>query len=140
MARKVCPLLLLLSFLLPSALVAQQQELANIVGQLRIARGDFPSHQIMIELRFRGSPVNSMYADGEGKFGFDGLVGGEYHIVINDDAYDPVDERLMLHPDVSTYAMPFITLRPRQTPQQIDPLTTPPPGRNPDLTDRPDCN
>ncbi len=140
MARKVCPLLLLLSFLLPSALVAQQQELANIVGQLRIARGDFPSHQIMIELRFRGSPVNSMYADGEGKFGFDGLVGGEYHIVINDDAYDPVDERLMLHPDVSTYAMAFITLRPRQNAQKIDPMSTRASGSNPYLVDPADYN
>jgi tetratricopeptide (TPR) repeat protein len=140
MARKICPLLLLFNLFLPPALVAQQPELANIVGQLRIARGDFPSHQIMIELRFRGSPVSSMYADGEGKFGFDGLVGGEYHIVINDDAYDPVDERLMLHPDVSAYALAFITLRPRENAQKADLIGSRASGSNRYLVDPADYN
>ncbi len=69
MARRFCPFLLLFSLLFPPALVAlvaQLQELANIVGQLRVVKGDFPSHQILIELRFRSGPVNSTYADSEG--------------------------------------------------------------------------
>jgi hypothetical protein len=140
MARKICPLLLLFNFLLPPALVAQQQELANIVGQLRVARGDFPSHQILIELRFHGSPITSMYADTEGKFGFDNLVGGEYHVVINDDAYDPVDERLMLQPDVSIYAMAFITLRPRQNDRKTDLIGSWASRSNPYLVDPADYN
>ena len=45
MARKVRLLLFLFSILLPAALCAQQQEVSNIVGQLRVARGDFPSHR-----------------------------------------------------------------------------------------------
>ena len=140
MARKICTLLLLLAGIFPSVLFAQQQELANIVGQLRLSAGDFPSQQILVELRFRGGPVSTTYADGEGKFGFDGLVSGEYHIVINDDAYDPVDERLMLHADVSAYALAFITLHPRRDAQQSDPARTVASGSNPYLIDPTDYN
>jgi tetratricopeptide (TPR) repeat protein len=140
MARKISPILFVLSFLLPPTLVAQHQELANIMGQLRVARGDFPSHQILIELRFHGSPITSTYADTEGKFGFDNLVGGEYHVVIDDDAYDPVDERLMLQPDVSIYAMAFITLRPRQNARKTDLIGSRASGSNPYLVDPADYN
>src|SRR5436309_1829627 len=116
MFSRLCPLLLLFSFLSPGVILAQQQqELANIFGQLRVARGDFPSHQIRIELLFRGSPVTSAYADTEGKFGFNNLVGGEYHVIINDEAYYPVDERLMVRPDISTIVMARLILRPRET-------------------------
>jgi Flp pilus assembly protein TadD len=143
MARRVCPLLLFFSFfsfLLPPALVAQQQELGNIIGQLHVARGDFPSHQIMIELQFRGSPVNSTYADTQGKFGFVSLIGGEYHIIINDEAYDPVDERLVLRPDVSPFAMASIILRPRENAKKDDPMGARASGGNPYLAGQADYN
>lgn len=135
MARKLCPLLILFAFILPSALPAQQTELGNIFGQLRVSRGDFPSHQVMVELVFRGSPITSMYADTEGKFGFDNLVGGEYHIIINDDAYDPVDERVMLRPEPIANVMAFITLRPRQSTQKPDLIGSRASGSNPFLVD-----
>jgi tetratricopeptide (TPR) repeat protein len=140
MTRKFCPFLLLVSFLLPPALIAQHQELGNVVGQLRVARGDFPSHQIMVELRFHGSPVTSLYADTQGKFGFDNLVGGEYHVVINDDAYDPVDERLVIRPDTSAYALAFITLRPRESARKAEQIESQPSGANPYLVDPADYN
>jgi Flp pilus assembly protein TadD len=135
MARKLSPLLILFVFLFPRTLAAQQAELGNIFGQLRVSRGDFPSHQIMVQLVFRGSPIGSMYADGEGKFGFDNLVGGEYHIVINDESYEPVDERVMLHPEPIATAMAFIILRPRQSAQKHDPVASPVSGSNPYLVD-----
>jgi Flp pilus assembly protein TadD len=143
MARRVGSLLLFFSFfsfLLPRALVAQQQELGNIIGELHIARGDFPSHQIMIELQFRGSPVNTTYSDTGGKFGFVGLVAGEYHIIIKDEAYDPVDQRLILRPDVSPFAMAFVILRPRENAKKTDPIGARASGGNPYLADRADYN
>ena len=134
MARRFCRLLLLVAFLSPSALIAQQQELATIVGQLRVIKGDFPSHQILIGLLFRGSPITSAYADTEGKFGFNNLVGGEYHVIINDEAYYPVDERLMVRPDISTVVMALLTLRPRDSTQPHD-LAARATGSNPNLID-----
>ena len=140
MARKICPFLFFSWLFLPLLLFGQQTELGNIFGQLRVARGDFPSHQIMVELRFRGATITSMYADTDGKFGFNNLVGGEYHIVINDDTYEPVDERVMLHPEPIANAMAFITLRPRQAAPRNDLLAPRASGSNPYLVDPADYN
>lgn len=118
-----------------SAFAQQQQEFGSIIGQLRVARGDFPSHQIMIELEFRGAPMNSTYADGEGKFGFASLVGGEYHVIINDESYASVDERLILDPETSAVARAFITLRPRETTQVRAPVGGRAVGSNPNVLD-----
>jgi Tfp pilus assembly protein PilF len=143
MFSRVCPLLFLFSFsfLAPCVLLAQQQqELANIFGQLRVATGDFPSHQIQIELLFRGSPVMSAYADTEGKFGFNNLVEGEYHVIINDEGYYPVDERLMVRPDISTIVMARLILRPREITQVRDPAGARAAGSNPSLIDLSEYN
>lgn len=132
--------MLLASLCLLPSLLAQQTELGNIFGQLRVARGDFPSHQIMVELRFRGATISSMYADTEGKFGFANLVGGEYHIIINDETYEPVDERVMLHPEPIANAIAFVTLRPRQYAPPADPLPPRASGSNPYLVDPAEYN
>src|SRR5579859_1060191 len=141
MFRRLYPLFLLFSFLSEDRLLAQQQQdLANIFGQLRVMSGDFPSHQIEIELLFRGSPITSAYADTEGKFGFNNLVGGEYHIIINDEAYYPVDERLMVRPDISTIVMAMLTLQPRETPPARDPAPDRASGSNRNLISLSDYN
>jgi len=136
MARRFCALLFLFSLVITPAVLAQmQQDLANIIGQLRVARGDFPSHQIMIELQFRGAAIYSSYADTEGKFGFQGLVGGEYHVIINDPAYEPVDERLMVRPDISVNVMAFITLNLRERAQVSEVASGRVTGSNPNMLD-----
>jgi Flp pilus assembly protein TadD len=140
MTRRARLFLTFFSIFLPSVLFAQQQELTNIVGQLRVIRGDFPSHQIMIQLLFRGSPLTSTYADTEGKFGFEGLVSGEYHIVINDADYDPVDERVIIHSDITANALAFLILRPRQNIPKADPIGSRTSGSNPFLVDPEDYN
>jgi Flp pilus assembly protein TadD len=140
MARRFCPLLLLFSFLFPHALGAQQEQLSSIAGQLRVLRGDFPSHRILIELRYRGSAINSAYADSDGKFGFSNLVGGEYHIIINDEEYYPVDERLILNPDISTVVLALLTLRPREDILKNDPAGARPAGSNAYLVNPADYN
>ena len=94
----------------------------------------------MIKLMFRGSPMASTYADTEGKFGFDGLGSGEYHIVINDDAYDPVDERVIIHSDITANTLAFLVLRPRQNVQKADLIGSRASGSNPFLVDPEDYN
>ena len=88
-----------LVYLYPCPLLAQQQ-VGGIGGQVRIAGGDFPPHQIVVELRFRGATINSTYADAQGHFAFSELEPDPYRIVINDEAYYPVDESVNLRPAV----------------------------------------
>lgn len=99
--------------ILSIGLWGQFQQASNIVGRLHITRGDFPSHRVMIELRFRGSAIGTTYADEAGNFGFNNLVSGEYHVVITDADYSPVDERVFIRSEVSATAMVSISLEPR---------------------------
>jgi Flp pilus assembly protein TadD len=139
MAPRFCHLLLLGLFL-PPTLVSQQSELGNIVGQLRVVRGDFPSHQILIELRYRGSPISTAYADNDGKFGFYNLTGGEYHLIINDEGYYPIDQRVILIPDMGPTAMERLSLQPRENTRSTDPASARAGGTNPHLIDSGDYN
>ena len=69
--------------------LSAQQSLGRIVGQLRVTRGDFPPHQIMVELQLHGSTLTSVYADDQGRFGFYNLEANPYHVVINDPPFAP---------------------------------------------------
>jgi tetratricopeptide (TPR) repeat protein len=136
MTRRLCPwLILLLTLLFPRALIAQLPELGRIVGQIRISRGDFPPRQIMVELRLHEAPFNSTYSDEEGRFGFYNLPGNRYHVVVNDEAYYPVDERADVSPDVSPVTTVQIVLRPRENSKKDDPLGGRVSGANPYLVD-----
>jgi predicted Zn-dependent protease len=114
---------------------AQQESLSNIIGQLRVIRGDFPSHPVMVELQYRGSTINTAYADSDGKFGFSNLVGGEYHVIINDPTFDPVDERFMISPNTSGAVIATIMLRLRAALSPQDPAGTQASGTNPSMVD-----
>ena len=127
-----------LVYLYPCPLLAQQQ-VGGIGGQVRIAGGDFPPHQIVVELRFRGATINSTYADAQGHFAFGELEPDPYRIVINDEAYYPVDESVNLRPE-SPFANVQIFLRPREQPKKVDPLGTRALGGNPYLVDPADYN
>lgn len=90
-----------------------QQQLGSIVGQVRVARGDFPSESILVSLEFRGSQIESIYTDAQGKFGFHNLAPNPYYVNINDDHYDPVRELATLNPMGSTITIVNVTLVPR---------------------------
>src|ERR1700687_3963248 len=86
---------LLVSLVLTSQVRAQQANtLGKIIGIIRVARGDFPANPVLVRLEMRGSPINSAYADGQGRFGFYGLIANEYTITVNDDAYEPFTETI----------------------------------------------
>ena len=141
MVRRLCLFLLAaLTFLLPSLLDAQLQQFGRIVGQIRLLRGDSPGRQILVELQHRGAAMNSVYADAQGHFGFHNLPGGEYRLIINDEAYYPVDERVDIKPDVNPHTMVQIALRPREDVKKDDSTGAGASGGNSYLVDRTDYN
>jgi tetratricopeptide (TPR) repeat protein len=128
-----------LVLLLPASLFGQGQPLGRIIGQARTARGDFPPHQILVELRLHGGVVESVYADNEGHFGFSNLHANGYRVVINDDDYYPVDERADVNPESTPYTRVQIMLQPRESKSE-DPVGARAAGGNPYLVDPSDYN
>jgi tetratricopeptide (TPR) repeat protein len=115
---------LLVSFAIPRQLSAQNNAYGKIIGNVRVIRGDFPAHPVLISLEMRGTPVGSMYCDDQGRFGFYALIANEYRISVDDDAYEPVSETTQLNPDVSSTNIVNLMLVPRSNGKK-DPL----PGR-----------
>jgi len=52
---------------------AQQQVLGNIIGHMHVQRADTPPDLVMVSLEVRGAPMDSVYCDSSGTFGFHGL-------------------------------------------------------------------
>jgi len=124
----------LLAFLaIPGQLCAQQQ-LGKIVGNVRVVKGDFPPHAVLIQLEMRGSPIGSSYCDDQGRFGFYNLVANSYRVSINDDAYEPVSETTDVNPESSPMNFLQISLVPRPSAKK-DPLPGRVEGSNPFLVD-----
>jgi Tfp pilus assembly protein PilF len=142
MTARIRPWLVpVLMCLLSGAVTAQRtQQVGKVVGQIRIAKGDFPPHQILVELRLRGATVNSAYADMQGGFGFYGLQANAYHVVINDESYKPVDEVATVNPDVTPYTVVQIVLQLREDKKKDDPVGARAAGSNPYLIDPADYN
>src|ERR1700681_928688 len=124
---------LLVSFAIPQHLSAQQSQ-GKIVGSIRVLRGDFPAHPVLVHIEMRGSPIGSAYCDDQGRFGFYSLVANEYRVSVDDDAYEPVSETTEVNPDVSPMNIVQLTLvlRPRA---KKDPLPGRVEGSNPYLID-----
>ena len=80
---------------------AQQQTLGSIIGHIQIVRGDAPPERILVSLEVRGAPMNSVYTDSSGAFGFHSLAANPYTVVINDDHYEPVRRSLPNGPKFS---------------------------------------
>ncbi len=131
-------LLLFLAFL-SGTVPAQLQLVGNIGGRIQVAGGELPSHQILVELRLRGATVNSVYADAQGQFSFSNLPPNPYSIVIEDEAYYPVEVRAEVHPEVPTTVVQII-LHPREAPKKDDPISARASGSNPNLVDPADYN
>jgi tetratricopeptide (TPR) repeat protein len=85
----------------------------SIIGIARVLRGTFPE-QIMVSLELRGATVATVYTDPEGRFSFNNLLPAPYHIVINDERYMPVDQDVVVRPDVLTVNVLQLTLVPRE--------------------------
>jgi tetratricopeptide (TPR) repeat protein len=117
---------------LPAA--AQAGENGTIAGQITIARGSFPPDRIEVTLQTRGIIVNQVWTDDEGRFLFRDLPGNPYHVVINDEKYEPYEELVRLNPHTNPTYIISIRLTPKASAQP----DAPPPavaGGNPYLVD-----
>jgi tetratricopeptide (TPR) repeat protein len=130
---------LLAAFVIPIQLCAQQNQLGKIIGSVRVVKGDFPAHPVLVSLEMRGSPIGSAYCDDQGRFGFYSLVANQYRVSVDDDAYEPVSETAEVNPD--TAPMNFVELRlvPRANAKK-DPLPGRVEGSNPYLIDPAEYN
>jgi Flp pilus assembly protein TadD len=125
---------LLAFFVIPCQLSAQQNQLGKIIGSIRVVRGDFPAHPVLVRIEMRGSPIGSAYCDEQGRFGFYALVANEYRVSVDDDAYEPVSATTEVNPDVSPVNIVQLTLEPRPNAKK-DPLPGRVEGSNPYLID-----
>ena len=125
---------LLASLAIPDQLCAQQSQLGKIIGNVRVSRGDFPAHPVLISLEMRGTPIESAYCDDQGRFGFYSLVANQYRVSVDDDAYEPFSETTEVNPATSPMNFVQITLVPRSTGKK-DPLPGRVEGSNPYLVD-----
>jgi tetratricopeptide (TPR) repeat protein len=131
---------LALALLLPGTLRSQVQILGRIIGQVRAPNGDYPSRQILVELRLHGGTIESVYTDNGGRFGFSNLQANGYRIVINDEEYYQVEERADVNPDVMPSTRLQINLRSRDTTRNNDPAGVRASGGNPYLVNPADYN
>jgi tetratricopeptide (TPR) repeat protein len=124
----------LASFAIPSHLCAQQSQLGKIIGNVRVVRGDFPAHPVLISLEMRGSPIGNAYCDDQGRFGFYNLVANEYRVSVDDDAYESFSATTEVNPATSLVNFVQIALVPRLATKK-DPLPGRVGGSNPYLVD-----
>ena len=115
---------------------AQQQILGNIVGHMRVLRGDTPPERVMVTLEVRGAPMDSTYCDSSGTFGFHNLGPNPYYVVVNDDKYEPIRhlaviDATMMAPNVFV----DIVLIPKKKAQPDSQDTPDAKGSNPDMID-----
>lgn len=110
-AFRSCVRLALVLACLSICVHAQQSE-GSIGGALQVARGAFPSERVLVTLSLRGQPIAQQYADNEGKFYFPGLTSNNYHVVISDAKYRPVDITVDVNTAVQGHPYVNITLTP----------------------------
>ena len=113
---------------------AQQNQLGKIVGRVRVEKGDFPVHPVMVELEMRGAPIESAYTDDQGRFGFYSLVPNQYRVAIDDAAYEPASQATEVNPATSPVNFVEFSLTPRVN-NKKDPLQSRIGGSNPYLID-----
>jgi len=122
---------------LPTCLHGQQQQapLGKIIGSIRIAKGDFPANPVLVTLELRGAAMQSVYCDGQGRFGFYALNANQYRVTIDDDAYQPISQDVSVYPDVEPMNFVQFYLVPRENKKTQDPVRGQVPGSNPYLID-----
>lgn len=129
--RRIARVLLGLALLFFSELALAQLGGGSIVGHVRVTPGTELPQPVLVNLEGRGTVVNTVYTDGEGRFGFNGLPGNIYHIRIDDEAYFPALETVVIDPETTSVRLVNIFLNPRKVEKTESATTT---GGNPHLT------
>jgi Flp pilus assembly protein TadD len=108
-----------------------QQTLGSIIGRVHLVRGDTPPQRVMVSLNLHQTPMDSVYTDSQGTFGFHNLQPDSYEVSIEDDQYQPVRVEAIIHP---TGLSPVMTMDIQLTPKsKSDSTSSAPqqPGSNP---------
>lgn len=113
MRRAAKSVFLLLVVVTTGVFAQQQPNTGNLVGQISIASGSFPTKRIYVTVESRGTPMNAVYADDEGRFAFYELVANPYRIVINDEAYQPSSTTVIVNPLIAHTTTVRIVLTPK---------------------------
>jgi tetratricopeptide (TPR) repeat protein len=133
-AGRTALLLPCLCALLCGPVRAQQQTLGSIVGHINVARGDTPPEQILVTLEVRGAPMDSVYTDSSGTFGFHNLGPNPYYVVVNDEDYEAVRREAVIDPNFQSPTVYLeLTLVPKK--KAAPDVATPPGGSNPNIID-----
>jgi len=130
---------LLILLLIARPLHSQVGVVGKIIGNVRVSRGDFPDHPVLVSVEMRGSVVSSTFTDGQGRFGFYNLLANPYKITVNDDAYEFFSVDVNLNPDNAPMNFVQVTLVPRADAKK-DPLPGRVAGSNPALVDSAEYN
>jgi predicted Zn-dependent protease len=108
-----------------------QVTLGSIVGRVRVVRGDTPPQRVLVSLELRATPMNSVYTDSQGAFGFHGLQPDSYEVTVDDDQYQPARVAAVMHPTtLSPTVFVEIQLVPKSSTNGAT-LTQRQPGSNP---------
>jgi hypothetical protein len=103
---------------------------------MRVLRGDTPAQRVLVSLELRGAPMDSVYCDSSGTFGFHGLYPNPYYLIIDDPQYEPVRRLVTIDSTgMSSNVFVDITLIPRKTEKAKSDVPSQPPGSNPNMVD-----
>lgn len=108
-----------------------QVVLGSIVGRVLLNRGDTTPDRVLVSLALRGTPLDSVYTDSQGTFGFHGLSADTYVVSVDDEQYQPVHMTADIHPtSLSPMVLLDIRLVPKST-AKVPTLSPRQPGSNP---------
>ncbi|HSA93994.1 MAG TPA: tetratricopeptide repeat protein [Terriglobales bacterium] len=93
----------------------QQDQTGSILGELRMARGDLPPQRIKVTLSTRGITVDTIYTDDSGRFFFSNLPANPYILVIDEEGFRRIEERVIVNPSIRVNNSVFLTLQPLVT-------------------------
>lgn len=114
---------------------AQQTTLGSVVGHMRVVRGDAPPQPVLVSLELHGAPMDSVYSDSSGTFGFHALHPDPYYVVVNDDNYEPVRRLAVIDPSLLSPTVYLdISLVPKKKQKSSETLTQSS-GSNPNMID-----
>jgi tetratricopeptide (TPR) repeat protein len=106
------------------------------MGHIHVARGEAPPQRVLVTLEVRGGPMDSVYTDSQGTFGFHSLSPNPYYVTVNDEHYQPVRMAAVIMPtSLNPVTFLDITLVPQEPQKETGGLPPKSAGANPDLMD-----
>jgi tetratricopeptide (TPR) repeat protein len=102
---------------------------------MHVLRGDSPPQPVLVTLEMRGAPMDSVYTDSSGTFGFHNLYPNPYYVVVNDDNYEAVRRLFVVDPTMmSPTIFVDIVLVPKKK-EKSEASTSAEAGGKPDIVD-----